>query len=172
MFLDQLLAEHAELLARMEEFRRAAEGLATGNFLAGQRMLNYLADEIVGKHFVLEERGLFPVLEPVLVLHLPKGEPLRMLRLEHLAIERKEEEARELLARAEPQEASGAALQLMDMLQQHVFREENGVFPMAERLLDESQKAQVQKEIDDLLRSMGGSRDPHPGASPPAGRPR
>ncbi|MDP7975367.1 MAG: hemerythrin domain-containing protein [Thermoprotei archaeon] len=154
MFLDELLSEHAELLGKMKEFRIAAEELMNGNFVAAQRMLNYISEEVIGKHFTLEEQGLFPVFEPVLARHLPREEPLRMLRLEHLAVQRKEEEVRERVAKAEPQEASKAALQLLDMLQQHVFREENGVFPMARRYLDESQKMEVQKKIQELLRSM------------------
>ncbi len=105
MFLDELLSEHAELLRKMKEFRTAAEELMNGNFVAAQRMLNYISEEVIGKHFTLEEQGLFPVFEPVLARHLPREEPLRMLRLEHLAVQRKEEEARERVAKAEPQEA-------------------------------------------------------------------
>ncbi len=113
-------------------------------------MVNYLADEVVDKHFAAEERAFFPVFEPVLKRYLPNEEPIRMLKLEHMAISKAVEEVRTYASQADVQKVVSRGEYLISALKQHIFREENGVFPMAEKYMSDEEKECVQKKIDEL----------------------
>ncbi|MFP3220070.1 MAG: hemerythrin domain-containing protein [Candidatus Marsarchaeota archaeon] len=152
MFLDPLKRDHEETLRRMAEFEEALSALRRGNFLGAQRMVNYIAEEVVDKHFKAEEEGFFPVFEPVLKRYLPKEEPLRMLKLEHLAAAKAVEEMRSCMARADVEKAAESGEYLVDLLKQHIFREENGVFAMADKYMTDDEKRVVEEKLRSLSR--------------------
>ncbi|MGC8636320.1 MAG: hemerythrin domain-containing protein [Thermoprotei archaeon] len=150
MFLDALKRDHEETLNKIPQFEGALLAFQSGNFLGIQAMVNYLADEVVDKHFAAEERAFFPVFEPVLKRYLPNEEPIRMLKLEHMAISKAVEEVRTYASQADVQKVVSRGEYLISALKQHIFREENGVFPMAEKYMSDEEKECVQKKIDEL----------------------
>ncbi len=150
-FLKVLKDDHAKTMQMMPRFEEAVAQLRSGNYVGAQALVNYVAEDVVGRHFKLEEEVLFPPLEQALKNYLPKEEPIRMLKLEHMAIARTVEEMRDAMMRADPKTASEKGEYLLSLLKQHIFREDNGPFAMAEKYISNEEKAKIEAR----LRSMG-----------------
>ncbi|MGC8601270.1 MAG: hemerythrin domain-containing protein [Thermoprotei archaeon] len=153
-FLKVLRDDHAKTMQKMPQFEAAVAGLSLGNFFGAQLLVNYVSNELVERHFKLEEEILFPLVEPVLKSYLPKEEPIRMLKLEHIAIARTADEVRAHMMRAEAKRASESGSLLLSLIKQHIFREENGLFGIAEKYLGEKEKAEIESKLSIRSREL------------------
>ena len=146
-FLRVLKDDHARTTKMMPRFEEAVAELSGGSLVGAQALVNYVTEEVVERHFKLEEDVLFPAIERMLKNYLPKEEPIRMLKLEHMAIARTVDEMRDAMMRADLKTASEKGEYLLSLLRQHIFREENGPFAMAEKYLNDEEKAKIEASL-------------------------
>ena len=99
----------------------------------------------IKEHFRQEEEGLFPILGGVLGAQGPIGVMLE----EHAVIEDAVHRLEEQWQKAEPDlnRALAAAAVIVYTLKDHIYKEDEVLFPMAEDLLDDGQK----KDVDSLI---------------------
>jgi hemerythrin-like domain-containing protein len=138
--------QHREVLARLEEVESKMGGESVDGFAA------YLSDE-VAYHFRLEEEALFPILGR----HLgTEAGPLAVMNAEH-------EEFRALLARLQSSMGAGqigeqeaCARELIELLRAHIAKEDGVLFPMAERLLSPTERAELASRAAAVEQSRRG----------------
>ncbi|MFI5397912.1 MAG: hemerythrin domain-containing protein [Candidatus Binatia bacterium] len=126
--------QHEGVLAQL-----AAVGSAGGSAFAA--FLAYLQGEVL-HHFVVEEQALFPLLE----LHLPTAQgPLAVMNAEHA-------DFRQLLADFATAVHTGSleaqrrlTEDIITLLRGHIAKEDQVLFPMAERLLSSEELDEVDR---------------------------
>jgi hemerythrin-like domain-containing protein len=94
-------------------------------------------------HFAMEEAVLFPALEQA--TGQPQG-PTRVMRMEHADMRQLLDELREAMATRDREACAGVTDTLLIMLQQHNTKEEQVLYPLADRLFGDS--------ADDLLERL------------------
>jgi hemerythrin-like domain-containing protein len=159
--ITHLLDEHALIMNEMAALRGAAEELAGRGDLAVPdvlpvlRRISEILDARLAQHARKEEDALFPAIERV----IGAGGPTSVMRMEHEEIhgqgrllrrtlrELNEvehpriEASREQLRRSMAEGGSAAvfreiAEQILQLVDMHFYKEEQILFPMAQRLLD------------------------------------
>ncbi|MCB0069826.1 MAG: hemerythrin domain-containing protein [Caldilineaceae bacterium] len=124
---DALLGEHAMLYAQFDYLQQATPA---ADSLAAVRSLAAGLTVTLAHHAHLEDELLFSALEPYMG---PMG-PLAVMRMEHNQIE-------EILARitaaAELKQAQDLLQNLLQVARGHFAKEEQVLFPMAERALNQ-----------------------------------
>ncbi|HEX9670722.1 MAG TPA: hemerythrin domain-containing protein [Thermoanaerobaculia bacterium] len=122
---DALRGEHGVLLRMLEFVAGEARGASLGDAQAMGRLLR----QAIESHAQLEDELLFCALEP----SLPAQQgPLAVMRMEHAEIEG----SLERLARETAAEGAGALLlHLAEVARDHFAKEEQVLFPLAERVL-------------------------------------
>ncbi len=136
--LDLLGHQHAEVLLRLQEvenrFSACGAHGALGEFTA------YLEND-VARHFDLEERALFPVLAryPGVV----RG-PLAVMDAEHSTFREGLHRLRAAVDDGDVDSQQRYARDLIDLLREHIAKEDGVLFPMAARILN----ADEQREVD------------------------
>lgn len=105
-------------------------------------------------HFPIEDNILFRDLRPLLRKYLEFEEPLLVIAGEHRSIEK---QYRAILSPAvtesdeelelTPEEVSGLSEKMARVLLQHIFREETGVFEIADRLITGSDSDRLSHEL-------------------------
>lgn len=144
-----LIQEHRDMEHLLEQFDKSLADLINGS---GDEKALYaakgLADTInqhIKVHFASEEQGLFPVLS---VHH-----PMDLMELEHEHIIELKQQVDELLQRFNGQPDQRESLQTVGRqfireLLDHIGREDHGIFPMAERDMNDSEKHKALKAMD------------------------
>ena len=155
--------EHEGILAMLAVVEAAAERLSSGKKIPSQMMTDAaiffrkFADEC---HHGKEEGELFPTL---IELGLPKeGGPIGVMLLEH-------EEGRALvrgLRQAAERYAQGDesvvplmiqyALDFVQLLREHIAKENNVLFPMADGLLSDADQVRLDAAFDQVERTRTG----------------
>jgi hemerythrin-like domain-containing protein len=125
-----VLAELAAVSARLDRHDGACD---LSGFVA------YLEGDVL-HHFAVEEQALFPIL----ARYLGQGQgPLAVMNAEHISIR---ELLRNLGAAVRSNDAGGQrtyATELIALLEAHIAKEDQVLFPMASRLLSPEEQAEV-----------------------------
>lgn len=124
---DAFLGEHGAFYAQIEHLERTVPAAASVPDVQGQAGVLAAA---LATHAGLEDELLFAALEPR--LGAMQG-PLAVMRAEHVEIERALARAQEARTLADAQQLVVYALQVA---RRHFAKEEQVLFPMAERALD------------------------------------
>jgi hemerythrin-like domain-containing protein len=96
-------------------------------------------------HFKIEEDILYPAFKPYLEKYLPYMEPIKMVLAEHNGI-------RNLLKKALANQDRDINLKnIAELLLQHVYKEENGVFKQIDLYLPDPVKEIVYEKIRDFI---------------------
>jgi hemerythrin-like domain-containing protein len=147
--IEVLGAQHQDVLAQLAALEGQLRSSAAADVAAFAR---YLEQEVM-QHFALEEQALFPVLGRH--LSLDQG-PLAVMNSEHQAF-------RELLdglgaaLRAQDRDAQRAhAAEIIELLRDHIRKEDHVLFPMARRILG----ADEQQEVDGRAAALDASGAP------------
>ena len=139
---DALRGEHGAfytLFDEVEAMACSAEGMAQV-----QSATTVLA-ALVSSHGTLEEKLLFPALEP----HLGKGAPLAVMREEHAEIERALEQLEDTV---DVDQAIGLVMHALSVARSHFHKEEVVLFSMAEQILDDETLTQLGQAWADARR--------------------
>ncbi len=142
--LDLLGKQHQEVLMRLQEEEiRLSTGDANGALTA---FTAYLESD-VARHFHIEEQALFPVLarHPSLV----RG-PLTVMDAEHSTFRERLHRLRAAVDLADVDKQERYARDLIDLLREHIAKEDGVLFPMAARMLTDDE----QREVDAYAAAM------------------
>lgn len=112
-----------------DELFAAAEGAPQGD-AARAAWSDYVAS--MHRHFDAEEATLFPALERAAGGSLP---PVRVMLMEHGQMRELFAEIDAAASRGDWDEVSGLAQTLLVVMEQHNLKEQNVLYPMADRLL-------------------------------------
>jgi hemerythrin-like domain-containing protein len=181
--IEQLLDEHAFIMDRLVDLRGVVADLATRGATAVPAagpvidQACHLLDTVLAHHARKEEEALFPAMERVIGAHGPTA----VMRMEHQGIhdqgallratlrELNEvehprlEESRKVLQQSVADGAGASTLRahaerVLELVDQHFYKEEQILFPMAERLLERSaldEVAALMQAIDEAAASTG-----------------
>jgi iron-sulfur cluster repair protein YtfE (RIC family) len=132
---DALLGEHGAFYILFDQIETIA---ASESAMAQSRGATTVLEAMVGSHATLEDELLFSALEP----HLGKAQgPLAVMRAEHAELER-------ILAHIQDEPDENRAIlwipEALRIARDHFHKEEQVLFPMAERILG-----------DDILNQLG-----------------
>lgn len=158
--IQQLLDEHAPLRQQMEELAQAGNRLLSMDDAAWENEIGQLLQmetkfkEELEAHSEKEEQGIFPLLGkhigtefgPIAVMEFEHREAKRLLGMfEELALRITPE-----LTKSQTTTVVSPLIQACQILFDHFVKEENILFPMAENVLNEQEKAEL------LRISIGG----------------
>ena len=142
--IELLGGQHQEVLARLDAVEKDLASRGTNGWLAG--FVTYLERE-VAHHFAIEEQALFPVLARH--LPLPQG-PLAVMHAEHATFRELMQGLTVGFHSGDVERQERYTQDLIELLRQHIAKEDNILFPMASRLLT----ADEQHEVDWLAAAV------------------
>lgn len=126
--------QHQEVLARLSAVERAGCGVGELADFA-----DFLQREVM-QHFALEERALFPVLER----HIGRTHgPLGVMDREHAAFRELLQDLAGSLRSATAAQSQQHAHAIINLLRDHIAKEDEVLFPMAASLLSGDEDAEV-----------------------------
>lgn len=147
--LDILLRAHRE----MEDHLKQASGWVARVASDGATALEELWGVLEGfgravqqdlkLHIAHEDNALFPVLQTKIG---PAG-PVAVMLHEHRELERLTKQYHAGLAARNPREIVGGAQGIVQVLSQHIAKEENILFPLAQRVLSAAEWQEVLEQI-------------------------
>ncbi len=154
---DVLREEHRVILRALAVLESAADRLpADGRVPDGwwERAVAWLREFADASHHAKEERALFPALVKAGVP--AEGGPVAVMLAEHVA-------GRELIrAMADGPDArrTAAARQYVSLLRQHIDKENDVLFPMADAVLEEQAQQAIRREFESVEVEQGGPAAP------------
>ncbi len=174
--IDRLLAEHADLLGRLEPFRRAVHEYSGSTGAAREAHLAALRDGVLllttdlHAHSLREDDVFFPAVErvlggefaPTIVMRSEHqsirngagifAETLRELQdVQHPAIVEGGAQLRELVERGGAvDEMCAIGSRVLELIDDHFAKEEQVLFPMARDLFDRESLERVAREMEAL----------------------
>ncbi|MEM3613453.1 MAG: DUF438 domain-containing protein, partial [Candidatus Bathyarchaeia archaeon] len=116
--------------------------------------LRHVADELLDaeKHYLREENALFPVLERHGI-----SEPPAIMWMEHNQLREKKKQLKALIENASKMNFSDFKRQLGelakavgDMLNSHIYKENNILFPAAQRVVTEQEWSTIRADFDEI----------------------
>lgn len=140
---DILIADHRRVLKELVKLEKSLDNLDVDARTRSDivEVALFIQDEVQA-HFLNEEKILFPLLEEVPGM---KEGPLKMMRVEHEEFRKNDQRLQEMAERLRFREdvstfrdeliETGRAIVLL--LREHIDKEDNVLFPMAERFLGE-----------------------------------
>lgn len=142
--VDVLGQQHQEVLAYLA---RVESQLEAGRDPDAAAFLHFLEQD-VQQHFALEETALFPALER----HIGSEHgPLAVMHLEHADFRSLLAALSEAVQAANPAQQRAHAGSLIDLLRSHIAKEDQVLFPLAERVLSPDEQAEVDAQSAPLL---------------------
>ena len=148
----QLIERGLNLLEKAVERINARQNLVEDFLAWAVRFLQQFADKF---HHAKEENVFFPVLKQ---RGIPEqGGPLGVMLREHVLGRRYVDQMREA-SQAQPLDANTfveAAKQYIPLLRQHIFKENNVLFHMAERVMSEADDADVTSRFSQVEQERG-----------------
>lgn len=154
--LAQLKAEHPSLLAKLEEMLRLTEQIDKGidmeaifaNLITNVKLFK----EELDPHSEREEGVLFPMMGvyigttagPIAVMEYEHEQAKKLL---HLFLEKTKQEH---LSEEEIKMGAEWIKNVYMILTEHFTKEENILFPMAERMLSDKEKAELSQKIQEI----------------------
>jgi len=148
----KMLQQIAEKLGILAEKVQRTESLDAVNEELMQ--LRHIADELLDaeKHYLREENALFPVLERHGI-----SEPPAIMWMEHNQLREKKKQLKALIENAAKMGFSDFKGQLgelakavVDMLNSHIYKENNILFPVAQRVVTEQEWTAVREGFDEI----------------------
>jgi regulator of cell morphogenesis and NO signaling len=138
--LDELRRDHQRVLDELAEFERRAlqGGDADDRFAA---FSEFLAGEI-SQHFTVEEEALFPLLGRHLGTEVG---PIAVMLSEHAQFRRLQEGLAHAVKSGDRTRQQAGARAIVELLRAHIGKEDNVLFPMAERLLAPDEQEEVDR---------------------------
>ena len=150
--IQQLLREHADIMAQVAELRSVGRDLTARGEVALPEALpvlcrvSHMMETQLALHARKEEEALFPAIEALLG---KDGSPTDVMRLEHADIHAQGDSLRALLAQdADVAALSATADEIIALLDGHFAKEEQMLFPIVESLLDETTLAEVSAKME------------------------
>lgn len=144
--IDLLGTQHQEVLERLAAMEAA---LADGEHVESDlRSFGEYLDHEVVTHFNLEEQALFPVLGRYLS---PEQGPLAVMNAEHADFRQLHQGLGSAIAAGDLAQQRDCAERIIDLLRQHIAKEDGVLFPMAYRMLTPEE----QNEVDANARALG-----------------
>lgn len=138
---DILIADHNQVLRQLDKLDESLDNLDIDTRSRNEiiEIAEFIKDE-VKMHFLNEEKVLFPLLESVPGM---KEGPLKMMNVEHEEFRKNNERLQEMAERLRfHEDISGFRDDLIEtgraiiiLLREHINKEDNVLFPMAERFL-------------------------------------
>ncbi len=148
----RMLQQIVQKLVMLTEKVRAAESLEAAKEALGQ--LKHIAQEFLDaeKHYLREENVLFPVLEKHGIT-----EPPAIMWMEHNQLREKKKQLRSLLENAVNMGFQDFKRQLGELanainsaLNSHIFKENNILFPAAQRVVTEKEWIEMRADFDEI----------------------
>ncbi|MEM3227278.1 MAG: hemerythrin domain-containing protein [Thermoplasmata archaeon] len=102
-------------------------------------------NSLLSYHFRIEEEILYPAFKPYLEKYLPYMEPIKMVLAEHNGIRNLLKKANEGIERTQNLHS------IAELLLQHVYKEENGVFKQIDQYMPDSMKEKIEKKISEFM---------------------
>ncbi|MEM0007620.1 MAG: DUF438 domain-containing protein [Candidatus Bathyarchaeia archaeon] len=145
----QQIAEKLNVL--VEKVQKAESPDAVAGELS---QLRHVADELLDaeKHYLREENALFPVLERHGI-----SEPPAIMWMEHNQVREKKQQLKALIENAAKMNFSDFKRQLSelakavgDMLNSHIYKENNILFPAAQRVVTEQEWSTIRADFDEI----------------------
>ena len=140
--IELLGQQHQDVLACFAE----VEGKMGGD---GHDLAEFLAflEREVGGHFTLEEQALFPVMarHP----HLAQG-PLRVMESEHATFRELRQRLADAVQSKDYAAQREAAAAVMELLREHIAKEDQVLFPMALQTLSADEQREVETRAAQL----------------------
>ncbi|MEM4058164.1 MAG: hemerythrin domain-containing protein [Thermoplasmata archaeon] len=102
-------------------------------------------NSLLSYHFRIEEEILYPAFKPYLEKYLPYMEPIKMVLAEHNGIRNLLKKANEGIERTQNLHS------IAELLLQHVYKEENGVFKQIDQYMPDSVKEKIEKKISEFM---------------------
>ncbi|MEM3840115.1 MAG: DUF438 domain-containing protein [Candidatus Bathyarchaeia archaeon] len=145
----QQIAEKLNVL--VEKVQKAESPDAVAGELS---QLRHVADELLDaeKHYLREENALFPVLERHGI-----SEPPAIMWMEHNQLREKKNQLKALIENAAKMNFSDFKRQLGelakavgDMLNSHIYKENNILFPAAQRVVTEQEWSTIRADFDEI----------------------
>ncbi len=138
-----LIREHQVVLGRLTELERALDPYSEETLRDTLRFF----DEGVTLHRRKEEEVLFPALSA----HFPPDTgPVICMLAEHQDEKRYLDELRQALEKGDRGKVIVQGQVIVDHLRQHISKEDQVLFPMAERLLDHAQRDQISASFESI----------------------
>ncbi|MFH1017067.1 MAG: hemerythrin domain-containing protein [Pseudomonadota bacterium] len=159
----ELMAEHNAVLLALKLLEKVEDGLAPKDSQATghlEQLLDFLREFVDRCHHGKEEDVLFPELEQRGVRR--DGGPIGVMLAEHEVGRRHVREMSDGLARLRRCELGAAAAiressrSYRDLLQAHIYKENNMLFPMADRLLPDDVAAKMLERFEVIERDRVG----------------
>lgn len=151
-----LISEHEIILQNLKELKEIAEKIkmaqGSGEIKNQLKRLKEIAHLLLEteSHHQREEQALFPRLERRGI-----SGPPQVMRLEHEQLRAKKKRLAELTAQAESQNYTQLSRELHEVgsyiastLQNHIFKEDNILYPMALRIFQAEEWPEITKEFD------------------------
>ncbi|MBI2869838.1 MAG: hemerythrin domain-containing protein [Chloroflexi bacterium] len=161
---DVLKQEHKEVLGKLDTFEKALEDL--GDRARASRPLEELTrffDKDFWVHFGKEEDALFPELEKF----IPRNAgPIGIMLMEHEDLRRTNDEIQRAAASylagnndtPNREKLQDSGRHFIAVLRDHIFKEDNILFSMADAHLDAAQAAAVLRRFAEIEKPEAGSR--------------
>lgn len=140
--LDYMTKQHGKC---DEHFATAELQVSKGNWQEANATFNEFVN-MTERHFTMEEQVLFRHIERTMG---SSGGPVAVMRMEHSQVRELLKNMTELFEQKDRDGFLGAAETLLILMQQHNMKEEQILYPMAERILGDGQ-AQVIEEMENL----------------------
>lgn len=146
--VDQLRRDHVQVLAQLADVEHRA--LAAEDPSAPlSAFSSFLASEVL-HHFTLEEDALFPLLGHHLSYEMG---PLAVMLAEHAEFRRLQEALTDALRTGDRNTQRVHARAIIDLLRDHIAKEDDVLFPLAEEMLAPAEKA----EVDQRAQALAGA---------------
>ncbi len=158
--LDTFCEEHEEALDRLANLRQyldqLREGKPMGWLVDGYEAFSDWLGEALKTHFRMEEEVLFPPLKEVFGRG---GGPVSQMLYEHGEIEEAHAKMAAALAKEDPdrEALAEASERILAVLPGHIEKEDNVLFPFAERRLTPDQMAEVDAAVREFSPPPGSS---------------
>ena len=112
-------------------FAKAEQDAADGNLVGASKTFAQFHQQME-RHFAMEEKVLFPAFEQA--TGMTSG-PTQVMRMEHIQMRSLFEEMQHSLAEKDTSQYLGLGETLLILMQQHNMKEEQILYPMADRTL-------------------------------------
>lgn len=145
---DLLSEDHQEVLQRLSRLREIISGLDSQPDMESLKEQGKFFKHDIWAHFAKEEKGLFPEMDKF----IPRdGGPVGMMLIEHDDLRQVNEKFQAALATFSQNGANAEAKNILrkegtiiiDVLEQHIHKEDNILFMMANMHLDASQNKNI-----------------------------
>ena len=157
--LENLMEEHRSALANLDALEEAIPALGSkAEAMATVEEVVRFLDRELELHLRKEEEALFPQLERQIGAG---GGPTYVMRLEHRDLRQKKGQLAELLPQAKEGDVASlgqmasTAHYIIIHLREHIWKEDNILFPMSQEHLEESAWPEIARRFEEIEKGVG-----------------